>query len=173
MVSNLPEMCWSYKTSTKLWYLIHRLCTWWGLFNRSSMCEVLMISTYTYTKLPVIWRLAKILSQAKPGQITMLFLGSLLLIRAIKLYICNSLAQSVLFRSLSLTQYMCVTYLDSGLRFSTAVCVWLVVKMETFSPSGPFVVEMTSYSVNKWDFPCLTWCYAFIMIWATEKHNPL
>ena len=38
------------------------------------------------------------------------------------------------------------TYLLSGLRFSTAVCVWLVVRMETSSPLGPVVVEMTSYS---------------------------
>lgn len=37
-------------------------------------------------------------------------------------------------------------YLLSGLRFSTAVWVWLVVRMETCSPSGPLAVEMTSYS---------------------------
>lgn len=37
-------------------------------------------------------------------------------------------------------------HLLSGFRFSTAVWVWLVVRMETCSPSGPLVVEMTSYS---------------------------
>lgn len=37
-------------------------------------------------------------------------------------------------------------YLLSGLRFSTAVWVWLVVRTETCSPSGPLAVEMTSYS---------------------------
>lgn len=39
-----------------------------------------------------------------------------------------------------------LTHLLSGFRFSTAVWVWLVVSMETFSPSGPLAVEMTSYS---------------------------
>lgn len=41
------------------------------------------------------------------------------------------------------------THLLSGLRFSTAVWVWLVVRTETCSPSGPLAVEMTSYSVGR------------------------
>lgn len=40
-------------------------------------------------------------------------------------------------------------YLLSGFRFSTAVWVWLVVRMETRSPSGPFAVEITSYSAER------------------------
>lgn len=42
-----------------------------------------------------------------------------------------------------------VMYLLSGRRFSTAVWVWLVVRMETCSPSGPLAVEMTSYSGDR------------------------
>ncbi len=45
--------------------------------------------------------------------------------------------------------FTCQAYLLSGLRFSTAVWVWLVVRMETCSPSGPLVVEMTSYSEER------------------------
>lgn len=41
------------------------------------------------------------------------------------------------------------THLLSGLRFSTAVWVWLVVRTETCSPSGPLAVEMTSYSEGR------------------------
>lgn len=40
-------------------------------------------------------------------------------------------------------------YLLSGLRFSTAVWVWLVVRMETCSPSGPLAVDITSYSEER------------------------
>lgn len=37
-------------------------------------------------------------------------------------------------------------YLLSGFRFSTAVCVWFVVTMDTSFPCGPLVVDSTSYS---------------------------
>lgn len=41
------------------------------------------------------------------------------------------------------------THLLSGLRFSTAVCVWFVVSTDTSSPFGPLVVDTTSYSDNR------------------------
>lgn len=37
-------------------------------------------------------------------------------------------------------------YLLSGFRFSTAVCVWFVVTMDTSFPCGPLVLDSTSYS---------------------------
>lgn len=41
------------------------------------------------------------------------------------------------------------THLLSGLRFSTAVWVWLVVSTDTSSPLGPLVVDTTSYSDHR------------------------
>lgn len=40
-------------------------------------------------------------------------------------------------------------YLLSGLRFSTAVCVWLVVSTDINLPFGPVVVDTTSYSEKR------------------------